>query len=434
MAVEQSENELKTKEKQTAGSNPSSESLSRASHGELRLASLLSEKREWLILGAALLLVVVLGYTVRQVFNPIFIFVVFLVATYPFRHEFIVRHLVFVATLIFCFWFATEVSGAVIPFVVAFIISFIFSPMVEWLARKKIPRPISIISILVILLGALVAVSIVVLPMVFQQFQNFLTAIPTLAVEVSHFLNGFVNRGFLGFVPENQSLQQAVVTEISSRIEDLTRAIPNSILGFVAQSAQALTKMLNLVLVPFLSFYMLKDFELIKYRVKMLFPRGRRQLVSEIYAIVDRVLGSYLRGALTIAFINSIVITSLMLIWGVKYPLVIGLISGTLDMIPYFGVIISTSVAVLISLFGDNPGFQVVMVLISFLGMNLTETTILYPKIIGSKIGVHPVLLMLALLIFGYFMGFLGLLIAVPATAILIAFRKYYEQNVRPAR
>lgn len=69
----------------------------------------------------------------------------------------------------------------------------------------------------------------------------------------------------------------------------------------------------------------------------------------------------------------------------------------------------------------------------SFLGMNLTETTILYPKIIGSKIGVHPVLLILALLVFGYFMGFLGLLIAVPSTAILIGLRKYYEKNIRPA-
>ncbi|MFZ1082066.1 MAG: AI-2E family transporter [Candidatus Kryptoniota bacterium] len=430
MAAEQSENELRPEEKQTAGFNSSGPA---PRVGEIRLASLLSEKREWLILGAAFLLAVVLGYTVRQIFSPIFIFVVFLVATYPFRHEFIVRHLILVAAVIFCFWFAIEVSGAVLPFVVAFIISFIFSPMVEWLARKKIPRSISIIFILAILLGALVALSIVVLPMVFQQFQNFLAAIPTLAAEASNFLNGFVNRGFLGFAPENQGLQQAVVSEISSRIEDVTRAIPNGILGFVAQAAQALTKMLNLVLVPFLSFYILKDFGLIKYRVKMLFPRQRRQLVSEIYRIVDQILGSYLRGALTIAFINSIVITSLMSIWGVKYPLVIGLISGTLDMIPYFGVIISTSVAVLISLFGDNPGFQVVMVLISFLGMNLTETAILYPKIIGSKIGVHPVLLILALLIFGYFMGFLGLLIAVPTTAILIAFRKYYEQKLRHA-
>jgi predicted PurR-regulated permease PerM len=188
--------------------------------------------------------------------------------------------------------------------------------------------------------------------------------------------------------------------------------------------------MLNLVLVPFLSFYMMKDFELIKYRIKMLFPRRYRPIASELYAIVDRILGSYLRGALTIAIINSIVISLLMSAWGVKYPLVIGLISGMLDMIPYFGVIISTSVGVLIAFFGDNPGFQVVMVLCSFLGMNLTETAILYPKIIGSKIGVHPVLLMFALLVFGYFMGFLGLLIAVPATAILIGFRQYYERNL----
>lgn len=364
-------------------------------------------------------------------FSPIFLFAVFLIATYPFRRDFIVRHLILIASIVFLFWFSIEVSGAVLPFVIAFILSFIFSPLVELLERKRIPRPISIIGILLVLLGILATITVVVLPMVFQQFQNFLSAIPTLATELSNSLNNLVNRGFLGFVPENQGLQQAVINEISSRIEDVTRAIPNGILSFVAQAATALTKMLNLVLVPFLSFYILKDFGLIRHRVKMLFPRRHRKLVSELYSIIDRILGGYLRGALTVAFINSIVIFSLMSIWGVKYPLVIGLISGVLDMIPYFGVIISTSVAVLIALFGDNPGFQVIMVLCSFLGMNLTETAILYPRLVGSKIGVHPALLILALLVFGYFLGFLGLLIAVPATAILIAFRKYYELNLR---
>ena len=397
------------------------------------LSALMSGRREWLLFVVSLLLLVVLGYTVREVFSPIIVYVIFLVATYPMRHETIVRHLILLATLLFGIWFIVEVAGAVLPFVVAFLISFIFSPVVEMLAGKKIPRSISIIGILLTLFGALIALTVVLLPMVFQQFQNFLTSIPTLTSEVSNSLNSLINRGFLGFSPENQNLQQAVIAEISSRIEDVTRAIPNGILNFVAQSASALTKMLNLVLVPFLSFYILKDFELIKYRVKMLFPRRYRQRASEIYTIVDRILGSYLRGALTVAFINSIVISSLMSIWGVKYPLVIGLISGLLDMIPYFGIIVSMSVAVLIALFGDSPGFQVAMVVVSFLGMNLTETTILYPRIIGSKIGVHPVLLILALLVFGYFMGFLGLLVAVPTTAILIALRKYYERNLRPA-
>ncbi len=397
------------------------------------LADLLSGRREWLLLAVTLALLIVLGYTVREVFSPILVFVVFLIATYPLRHEAIIRHLVLVAAILFGVWFFVEVSGAVLPFVIAFLISFIFSPLVEMLARKKVPRSLSIIAILVTLLGAIVTLSIVLLPMVGQQFQNFLASIPTLTTEVSNSLNSLINRGFLGFTPENQNLQQAIIGEISARIEDITRAIPNSILNFVAQSVSALTKMLNLVLVPFLSFYIMKDFELIKHRVKMLFPRRYRGRASDIYIIIDEILGSYLRGALTVAFINSIVISSLMSIWGVKYPLVIGLISGLLDMIPYFGIIISMSVAVLIALFGDSPGFQVAMVIISFLGMNLTETTILYPKIIGSKIGVHPVLLILALLVFGYFMGFLGLLIAVPTTAILIGLRKYYERSIRPA-
>ena len=403
---------------------------------EMEVSSLITalfKRGEWLLLIVALILLAGLAYSVRLIFSPILIYVVFLIATYPLRHESRVRHLILLATMIFGTWFCIEVSNAVLPFVVAFILSFIFTPVVDAFARHRIPRSVTIIGILLVLLGILVALSIFILPMILDQFKNFLLAIPTLTSELSNSLNSFVSRGILGFSPESQGLQQGVISEISSRIEDVTRAIPNGILDFVSQAVTASTKMLNLVLVPFLSFYIMKDYDLIRYRVKMLFPRRYRQRSSEIYSIVDRILGSYLRGALMIACINSIVISSLMFVSGVKYPLLIGLISGLLDMIPYFGIIVSMSVAVLIALFGDNPGFQIAMVLISFLGMNLTETAILYPKIIGSKIGVHPVLLILALLVFGYFLGFLGLLIAVPSTAILIGLRKYYEKNLRPA-
>ncbi|MGC8594123.1 MAG: AI-2E family transporter [Candidatus Kryptoniota bacterium] len=385
----------------------------------------------WVLLLIGSLALVVLGYSVRQVFSPIFAYIFFLLAVYPLRRDRYIRHLIFLATIVFGYWFTVEVAGAILPFIVSFIISFIFLPVVSALVKAKVPRLIAIAIVLVLLLGSIGTLVVVVMPMVFSQFQNFLNAIPTLVSEVRNSLNAVVARGFFVFTPENQGLQQGVISEISGRVEEIVRAIPNGILSFVGQVVYALTKMLNLVLVPFLSFYIMKDYDLIKHRVKMLFPKRYRQRASEIYIIIDKILGSYLRGALTVSLVNATVITSLMTIWGVKYPLMIGLISGLLDLIPYFGIIVSTTVAVLIALFGDNPGFQVAMVLVSFIGMNLTETTILYPKIIGSRIGVHPVVLILALFIFGYFLGFLGLLIAVPTTAIIIALRKYYELNFR---
>lgn len=385
----------------------------------------------WVLLVIGTLALAVFIYTVRQVFSPIFAYIFFLIAVYPLRRDRYVRHLILLATLLFGYWFTVEVAGAILPFIVSFIVSFIFLPVVSALVKARVPRLLAIGIVLVLLLGSIGTLIVVVMPMVFSQFQNFLNAIPTLVSEVRNSLNAVVTRGFFVFTPENQGLQQGVIGEISGRVEEIIRAIPNGILSFVGQVAYALTKMLNLVLVPFLSFYIMKDYDLIKYRVKMLFPKRYRQRATEVYVIVDEILGSYLRGALTISLVNATVITSMMTIWGVKYPLMIGLISGLLDLIPYFGIIVSTTVAVIIAMFGDNPGFQVIMVLVTFIGMNLTETTILYPKIIGSRIGVHPVVLILALFIFGYFLGFLGLLIAVPTTAIVIALRKYYELNFR---
>ena len=90
------------------------------------LSDLLSGRREWLLLAVTLALILVLGYTVRDIFSPILVYVVFLIATYPLRHESMVRHILLIATLLFGVWFFVEVSGAVLPFVIAFLISFKF--------------------------------------------------------------------------------------------------------------------------------------------------------------------------------------------------------------------------------------------------------------------------------------------------------------------
>jgi predicted PurR-regulated permease PerM len=138
-------------------------------------------------------------------------------------------------------------------------------------------------------------------------------------------------------------------------------------------------------------------------------------------ATVDWVMGRYVRGAVFVALIQGAIAALALWIIGVSSPLVLGLMTGLLDFIPYIGLATSLAVASIVALFSGEPvGTKVLAVVIVYLSQKLLEATVLAPKIIGAQVGLHPVVLILSLLVFGYFLGFLGLLIAVPVTALLL--------------
>jgi predicted PurR-regulated permease PerM len=144
------------------------------------------------------------------------------------------------------------------------------------------------------------------------------------------------------------------------------------------------------------------------------------------------VLSDYFRGAIIVAIIQGIISAIVLSILGVKYALVLGIMTALLDFIPYVGLIISMLIAIIAALFsGDPVTGKVVGVIIMYLSQKIFENTILAPKIVGEKIGLHPVLLILSLFIFAHFLGFVGLLIAVPATALLVMlFKSLREKKI----
>jgi predicted PurR-regulated permease PerM len=168
----------------------------------------------------------------------------------------------------------------------------------------------------------------------------------------------------------------------------------------------------------------MKDFDDIKSLVKNLFPAKDRKRVSEYYGKIDSLLGSFIRGQLTVSIIHGIIVYIFLSILGVKYAVFLGSFGIILNIIPYFGLLVEITLAVIVSLFSGDPGFQVPLVVILYLIQNLLETSFITPKIVGDKIGLHPVILILSLFVFSYFFGFLGMLIALPTMSIIIMFFK----------
>nr|HMQ80858.1 AI-2E family transporter [Ignavibacteria bacterium] len=108
----------------------------------------------------------------------------------------------------------------------------------------------------------------------------------------------------------------------------------------------------------------------------------------------------------------------------VKFAVFLGALGIVLNIIPYFGLLVEITLAVIVSLFSGDPGFQIPLVILLYLAQNLLETSFIIPKIVGNRIGLHPALLILSLFVFSYFFGFIGMLIALPTMSIIIMFFK----------
>jgi predicted PurR-regulated permease PerM len=155
-------------------------------------------------------------------------------------------------------------------------------------------------------------------------------------------------------------------------------------------------------------------------KFKNVFPKKFHLSVEDYAVKINEILGSYLRGALIVCIINAVVITTFLSILGVQYSFVLGILSGLFCFIPYFGVLISFSIGFIVALFSDLSSISLLFIPLIYFGQNLLESSIFYPKIVGSQIGMHPALLILSLFVFSYFFGLVGMLIAVPAASIIL--------------
>jgi predicted PurR-regulated permease PerM len=270
-------------------------------------------------------------------------------------------------------------------------------------------------------------------PIIVEQFAEFIKTLP-------QSYEGFKIWVESGLIPTlnsvgipTQDLKKGLTGDLPGKLEIFFNAFVGGFSGLFTGVSIILTSLVNIILVPFLTFYISKDYNNLKHYVKHLFPEGKREKVVIVYRKVDKLLGKFLRGALIVAVLNGIIAGVGLYVIGVKYAALLGVIAGILDFIPYFGLLISLLLATIVALLSGNPLVQAPLTVLLFLGQNLLETTYISPKFIGERVGLHPAILILSLLIFEYFFGFFGMLIALPTVSIIMMFVNEYLEKRDPA-
>jgi len=357
--------------------------------------------------------------------NPPLVAIAGAVLLWPLRKQQTVRALLLSGGVLLLLWAMNQVAAVLAMFAGVYLLAYLLNPAVTRLrASYRVPRWLSSLVAAVMTVGVVVLFVLLLAP-------NIADQIDTLSDRVVGGVDSL--RAWLATSTVLDSMEQAgviqkqeAISQFQQFVQQQAQQLPNAA-ERLARSLGSLLGVVTLVaLVPVLFFYTLKDYPDIRDALIGLFPTaaGRRDYLIEAGSIVGR----YLRGQLIISAIAAFNVSLFLFIFDVPFWLLIGLMAGVLNFIPNLGAIATMIIGGLIAVIFGGWIKALILVLV-LLGQGLLEQSLLTPNIMSYQVGLHPVLVLFSLLVFGSFLGVFGLLIAVPATAILTtAYRAYREE------
>jgi len=319
-------------------------------------------------------------------------------------------------------WFTAPILA---PFLFSAILAYICLPLVDRLARR-LPRWLSVAIVLVLLLTALCLLILILVPMVEQQFSALLQKLPDYLEWARVRLLPWVS-GTLG-IELNLDLEHArhAIAESLRTDKDVVRGLLPKITSGGAVLVGFFT---GVLLVPVVLFYFLRDWHGIIRHLDNLVPRRLHAATVGIVSEIDRVLGEFLRGQISVMLLMSIYYAVALWIAGLEYALPIGILSGLLVFVPYLGALVGL-------LLGTLAGFNQFDSLSGLLGVwiafgigQAVEGMVVTPWLVGDRIGLHPLAVIFALLVFGHLFGFFGVLLALPVSAALLVVLRHVRQH-----
>lgn len=380
------------------------------------------------VYGAAILgTLAALLYSIRPILSPFVLFLLFLYLLWPLSDQEVRTRLAIATGVLLLLWMLDVTGLLLAPFILALILAYILDPVVAWLETKRLPRPAGIAVLALPMLG-LVALGVFVLaPAVGHQVSQFIGNVPAYVnvvegwlQEARSWLVGLEVAGINeGTVPELREFDAETVARYLRRWQaELTSAGMGAVLGLGRGVGTAITVLGYGVLTPILTYFLLRDWPSLQERLADLIPPRRREAVVHFAREFDHLLARYLRGQLLLAAVVGITVGVGFWLLGFPYALLLGLLAGVLNIVPYLGFVGTAVAASVIAVFSGTVLESLLKVAGVLAAQQLVEQ-ILGPRIVGESVGLHPVWVLLALALFSFFFGFVGLLVAVPAAVFI---------------
>ena len=330
-------------------------------------------------------------------------------------------------------WVVWLLAPILSPFVIAAILGWLGDPMVDRLEARRISRNTAVILVFGAMTVVLLVVAVLLIPVLEDQVMTLINSLPG-------YRDWFVGTA-LPWVEHRTGLQilswldpERLFVLIREHWQSAGGAA-STLLGYVSRSGFALLGWLaNIALLPVLSFFFLRDWDLIVGRIGLLVPRDHFDTVRRLALESNEVLGGFLRGQMLVMLILGLLYALGLWLVGLDLGLLIGLLAGLLTFVPYLGpafIVLFGGIAALVQ-FGDWQHLAGVGVV--FAVGQLVESFVLTPMLVGDRIGLHPMAVIFAVMAGGTLFGFLGMLLALPVAAVVNVLLRYTQERYRQSR
>lgn len=303
------------------------------------------------------------------------------------------------------------------PFIAAAVLAYVLSPAVQALVARRVPRTLAVLLVELLFALALLALLLLVLPILSKELPALREQIPLLAKSANDRLGPWLASHGVQLQLDPASIKAFVLTYLDANLEDwIATALNSARIG----GSFLLTVIGNAVLLPVVMFYLLYDGPQLRARAWALVPPSAREPVGGFLAECDVMLGQYLRGQLLVMAALAVFYSVALALAGFDLALPIGVFTGLAVFIPYVGFGLGLLLALLAGLLQFASLYGLLAVAVVFGLGQLLESFVLTPRLVGERIGLSPLMVIFALLAFGHLLGFVGVLIALPLSALAV--------------
>jgi predicted PurR-regulated permease PerM len=294
------------------------------------------------------------------------------------------------------------------PFLIALIISYVLNPVVTLLNARKVPRTIAVLLIYALFFTSLTVVMMNMIPMFFKQLQELNEHMPDLAYRAQSLVDDL---NHLQFLPD--SIRIGINTSLAKLEDGISLAIAEYINGI----GDTINMLFLVFIIPFVAFYILKDFQLIEKAALAIVPKNHRKSIVTMLVDIDTALGNYIRGQFLVCVIIGVLAYIGYWFIGMPYALLLACVVGVFNIVPYLGPFLGAAPAIVVA---STISLKMVMLVVFVnTACQIMEGNVISPQVVGRSLKMHPLLIIFALLVGGEFAGVVGLILAVPFFAVM---------------
>lgn len=327
------------------------------------------------------------------------------------------KALIGITLILLCIlWFTVQISGILLPFILAFVLAYFLHPAVISLEKKHFPRAVATSVITALFCLFIIAIFLILIPILQTQVVALMVKIPAVAdVLWTHI------QKLMLYTKENISQEQ---------LSQISQAVSKTIFGVFNTLGTNLLKMLTggivffnvvslILITPVVLFYVLRDWKGVEEKMAGLIPEKNKKEVKSFFGEINQILSGFIRGQASVCLLLGLFYGIGLSVIGLDFGLLVGLLAGILSFIPYFGFLTGIVLSVLLAVVQHASWDLWIGLIVVFTMGQILEGYVLTPKLVGDKVGLHPVWVIFALLAGGALFGFIGVLIAVPVAAVI---------------